>query len=90
MYITFAGVLTVNAGHILGPRVRAFIAGAAGFLVPFAVDRFELLGGPWLLKFVVYGVLATGISAGLLLALDTRTRGMVMRKVKPLLGKTKK
>ncbi len=87
MYITFVRVLKVNTWQILGPTVPAFLAGAAGFLVPFAVDRFDLVGGPWVLKFVVYGVLATGISGGLLLALDTRIRGMVMRKVQPKLGK---
>lgn len=87
MYITFVRVLKVDTWQILGPTVPAFIAGAAGFLVPFAVDRFDLVGGPWVLKFVVYGVLATGISAGLLLALDGRTRGMVMRKLGNKLGK---
>lgn len=87
MYITFVRVLKVNTWQILGPTVPAFLAGAAGFLVPFLIDRFGLVGGPWALKFVVYGVLATGISGGLLLAFDTRTRGMVMRKVQPLLSK---
>ncbi|MET7424113.1 lipopolysaccharide biosynthesis protein [Dactylosporangium sp. NPDC005555] len=81
MYITFVRVLKVNTWQILGPTVPAFVAGAVGFLVPFLIDRFGLFDGPWLLKLVVYGVLATGISGGLLLALDTRTRGMVMRKL---------
>ncbi|MGI5178501.1 lipopolysaccharide biosynthesis protein [Dactylosporangium sp. CA-152071] len=87
MYITFVRVLKVSTWQILGPTVPAFIAGSAGFLVPFLVDRFGLVSGPWVLKLLVYGVLATGIAGGLLLALDTRTRGMVMRKVQPLLGK---
>lgn len=85
MYITFVRVLKVSTWRILGPTVPAFIAGSLGFLVPFLVDRFDLVGGPWLLKLVIYGILATGISGGLLLALDTRTRGMVMRKAGPLL-----
>ncbi|MDG6106037.1 lipopolysaccharide biosynthesis protein [Dactylosporangium aurantiacum] len=87
MYITFVRVLKVNTWQILGPTVPAFVAGAAGFLVPFLIDRSGMVGGPWVLKFVVYGVLATGISAGLLLGLDGRTRGMVMGKLGTKLGK---
>ena len=64
IYITFVRVLKVNTWQILGPTIPAFLAGSAAFLIPFLIDRVGLVGGPWLLKFVVYGVLATGISGG--------------------------
>jgi PST family polysaccharide transporter len=81
MYVTFNRVLKVSTWQILAPTVPALVAGLSAFTVTWLVDRAGLVGGGWTLKFLVYGTLASLIASGLLLTLDGRVRGMVMRKL---------
>ncbi|GAA2598686.1 lipopolysaccharide biosynthesis protein [Dactylosporangium fulvum] len=86
-YITFNRVLKVSSWRIVRPTVPALFASLLGFGITWSVDHFGLISGPWTLKFVVYGALATAISGGVLLALDRRLSGMVMGRIRPMLKK---
>jgi teichuronic acid exporter len=83
-YVTLRRILHVRMWTVFGPTWPALLAGISSWAVVMLVDGANL-HTTWLVKFVLYGSIATIVAAIILLLLDRRLAGMVAGKAGPLM-----
>jgi PST family polysaccharide transporter len=83
-YVTLRRILKVRIWTVFGPTWPALLAGILSWGAVMLLDSTNP-HTTWLVKFVLYGTLATVVAGVILLLLDRRLAGMVLRKVGPTL-----